>query len=198
MTIDLAKSTIEAALFSAGRTLSEAELQAIVPDGYAIEVVLAALAEDYAERSVAIVRVAGGWALRTRPESSDLATALVKAPPRLTRAGMETLAVIACFQPVTRSEIERVRGVQLSPGVMDQLLAASYVKPGPRRETAGRPLTWMVTEDFLEAYDLGSVEDLMAFRRMREQELLSLPKVKSVIVPGLPGEEDDDGVGDAG
>lgn len=193
MSVEAAKLIVEAALFSAGRTLSEQELQAVLPAGVVLANVLLELARDHADRGVSIVKVSGGWALRTRPESSDLATMLAEGPARLTRAALETMAVIACFQPVTRTEIERVRGVQLSPGVMDQLLAAGYVRPGPRRETVGRPLTWMATEEFLEVYDLNAVEDLATFRRMREQNLLTLPNLKSLIVPGLPGEEDDGG-----
>lgn len=192
MTLAPTKYVVEAALFSAGRSVSEHELRAVLPADVVLEHVLSALNDDYAERGITIVKVATGWALRTKPDSSDLATVIAKDPPRLTRAAMETLSVVACFQPVTRSEIERVRGVQLSPGVMDQLLAASFVRPGPRRETAGRPLTWMVTEQFLEVFDLHAVEDLVGFRRMREQNLLTLPNVKSLIVPGLPGEEDDE------
>lgn len=184
------KYVVEAALLGAGRSIGDEELQSFIPE-LDLHAVLAELADDYAERGVCLLRTAGGWALRTRPESSDLATLLSSQPTRLTRAAMETLAVIAAFQPVTRGEIERVRGVQLSPGVMDQLLEAGFIRPGQRRETPGRPLTWMTTTEFLEGFDLHTADDLIALRRMREQDLVKLPPLRSLLMPGAIPEADE-------
>lgn len=177
MTVPL-KNIVEAALLSVGRSLTEDELASFLPPGVDLLALLTELANDYSDRGVCIVKAAGGWALRTRSEASDLATRLAPDHQKLTRAATETLAVVAAFQPVTRSEIERVRGVQLSPGVIDQLLSAEYIKPGPRRDTPGRPLTWMTTDLFLEAFDLLNPDDIVALRRMKEANLNTLPSLR--------------------
>lgn len=171
------KYRIEAALFEAGRSMTEQELEEFIGDDESLTDILLELAVDYDPRGVQIVQAAGGWSLRTKSEASDLTPPFSVEPERLTRAAMETLAAIACFQPVTRSEVERIRGVQLSPGVMMQILEASLIKPGPRRETPGRPLTWAVTTEFLESYDLMSIEDLPSYRRAKEAGLLVLPQM---------------------
>lgn len=175
------KHVLEAALLMAGRSLSVEEMSELLPDVDDVLDVLRELDDDYADRGVAIVRTASGWTLRTREESSDLATALVDPPRRLSPAALQTMVVILCYQPVTRSEIERVRGVQISPGVMQQLLEAKYVRPGPRRETPGRPLTWMSTDAFLEAYDLMSASDLPSHRRLAENGVFDLPRLQAAM-----------------
>lgn len=172
------KMRIEAMLFAAGRSLREEELELGLDAGDDLLDVLRELDDDYAGRGVCVVRTANGWGIRTREDSSDIATQLAPAD-RITRAALETLAAIACYQPVTRSEIERVRGVQLSPGVMQQLLENGFIRPGPRRDTPGRPLTWTVTEQFLEAYDLMSVADLPAYDRLKAAGVFSLPAANS-------------------
>lgn len=188
------KYILEAALFAAGGTVSEADLKAVLPNGRDFKALLGELQEDYSDRGVQIVSTSGGWALRTNSDASDLASILAKEPPRLTRAGFETLAVISVYEPVTRSEIERVRGVTLSPGVIDQLLAASMIKLGPRRDTPGKPLTFVVTSYFFDAFDIRSRDDLLAIRKMDEDGLSTLPAIKSMFVPGPIEEEpaDDD------
>ena len=182
-------SQLEAILFAAGRSVPDDELLSLLPAGSDHIRLLADLNEQYQERGLQVVRAAGGWTLRTAPDASDLATAMIREPFRLTKAAFETLVVIAAFQTVTRTEIERVRGVQLSPGVMDQLLAADLIHPGPRRDTPGRPSTWSVTTKFYELFDITSMEDLVSFRKMRERGDLTLPAMKSTIVPGIPGED---------
>lgn len=182
-------SRLEAILFAAGRSIPDDELLSMLPTGANHLRLLAELNEQYQDRGLQVIRAAGGWTLRTNPDASDIATAMIKEPLRLTKAAFETLVVIASFQAITRSEIERVRGVQLSPGVMDQLLAADLIHPGPRRDTPGRPSTWSVTTQFFELFDIVSMEDLIAFRKMRERGDLTLPAMKSTIVPGIPGED---------
>jgi len=190
---------LEAALFVAGRSMTEEELAAVLPPGHDLKAELAALEAGLSDRGVGLVRTAVGWALRTRPEASDLATAVVGESRRLTRAAAETLAVCACFGAVTRSEIERVRGVQISPGVVDQLLQAGFIRPGQRRDTPGRPLTWKVTDTFLEHFDLMSVDDLVSLRRMREAGLDVLPPLRQnpllAAVDGAPEEEAEEAEG---
>ena len=175
------KHVLEAALLMAGRSLTVEEISDLLPEVDDVLDVLRQLDDDYAERGVAIVRTAAGWTLRTREQSSDLATALVEPPRRLSPAALQTMIVILCYQPVTRSEIERVRGVQISPGVMQQLLEAKYVRPGPRRETPGRPLTWMSTDAFLDAYDLMSADDLPSHRRLAESGVFDLPRLQAAM-----------------
>lgn len=175
------KHRVEAALFAARATLPEGELSSLLERGERLPDILMDLAADYAERGVCLQRTASGWALRTRPEASDLAASIAPKPPRLTRAAMETLAVIACHQPVTRPEIERVRDVSLHPGVFDALLEADLIKPGRRRDTPGRPLTWITTDTFLETFDLLSLDDLQSLTRMRADGLLTLPPPPSAL-----------------
>ena len=175
------KSTMEALLHSRRRPVNESELVRLFP-GIPVRAVLAAIDDDLAGRGVMLAKAAGGWCLRSRPEASDLARNFATEPPRLSRAATEVLAVIAAFQSierVTRSDIERVRGVQLSPGIFDSLLAAGYIKPGPRRETPGRPLTWVTTDRFLESFDVDDAAELPAVRKMKEAGILVLPSAKS-------------------
>lgn len=173
------KMRLEAMLFASGQSLDENRLSEALDNGQDLLKLLRELDDDYAHRGVRIVRTASGWAVRTREDSSDIATTMLPEQNRLTRAALEALAVIASYQPVTRSEIERVRGVQLSPGVMRQLLDAGYIHPGSRRDTPGRPLTWMTTNAFLEAYDLLKVSDLPSFGRLQEAGVFELPKLQA-------------------
>jgi len=173
-----AKYILEAALLSSGRSLSVEEIRQLLPADHDPIDVLRQLDDDYQEHGIMVCKTAGGWTLRTREEASDLASSLVEEPKKLSQAALQTMMVILCYQPVTRSEIERVRGVQISPGVMQQLLEAKFVRPGPRRDTPGRPLTWMSTDTFLEAYDLLSPEDLPSYRRLQEAGVFDLPSIQ--------------------
>jgi segregation and condensation protein B len=129
---------------------------------------------EYRDRALSIVETSPGtWAARTRPECSDLARAFLPRPHKMSRAGYETLAVIAYFQPVTRADIERVRGVSLSPGTLEVLIYAGFVKLGPRRAAPGNPMTFMTTEHFLLHFNLPSIEALPDYEEMKEQGLLS-------------------------
>lgn len=176
--IESPKSTLEAILFSAQSPLSLQELKALLPEGTDVHSLLVDLANDYDDRGVMVSVGRRGYALRSRPEASDLANMVVPPSPKLTRAALETLVAIATFDasgnPLTRSEIERVRGVSLSPGILDALLAAGYVKPGRRRDTPGRPLTWNVTDEFYEAYGLRSLGELPSYVSMLEGGLTKL------------------------
>ena len=172
------KSVVEAILFAASEPVPEDTLAAALPSGTDIQAVLAELGDDYEGRGVHIVRSRGGVAMRTRQEASDLAAAYLDPAPRLTRAAFETLASIAVYDamgtPLTRAEIERVRGVSLSPGITDNLLAMGYVRLGRRRETPGRPLTWVVTDAFYQAFGIPEMEAMQAFVSMREEGLAEL------------------------
>jgi segregation and condensation protein B len=150
----------EALLFASAEPLDATELAGRLPEGADVEAILADLRERYATRGVNLVRVAGKWTFRT---ASDLAFVLarnVTEPRRLSRAAMETLAIIAYHQPVTRAEIEDIRGVALSKGTIDTLMEVGWVKIRGRKRTPGRPVTYGTTEAFLVQFGLESVGHL--------------------------------------
>ncbi len=154
------KRLIEALLFASADPVEEAELLARLGGRGELGALLAELQADYADRGVRLERHGRGWAFRTAP---DLAPHLVRVEKRsrgLSRAALETLAVIAYQQPVTRAEIEAVRGVAVGAGTLDQLVEAGWVKPAGRRDTPGRPVTWVTTPAFLDQFDLAALDDL--------------------------------------
>lgn len=151
---------IEAMLYAAAEPLSEADLAERLPLGADVGGALATLMETYAGRGVELARVAGRWRFQTAADLSHLFEATRAAPKRLPRAALETLAVIAYHQPVTRAEIEEVRGVSLSRGSLDLLLEVGWVRPRGRRRTPGRPVTYGTTDAFLSHFGLSSLDAL--------------------------------------
>ncbi|MBV8777055.1 MAG: SMC-Scp complex subunit ScpB [Alphaproteobacteria bacterium] len=179
---------IEALLFAAPEPLSEAALALRLGDEADVPALLGRLTELYAERGINLVALAGGWTFRTAP---DLASALRSArevPRRLSRAAVETLAVIAYHQPVTRAEIEAIRGVALARGTLDRLLEAGWVQPRGRRDSPGRPLNWATTSQFLAHFGLGSLKELPGIDELRAAGLLELGP--AVFAEGLPADDD--------
>jgi segregation and condensation protein B len=150
----------EALVFAAEKPVTRARLQEALPEGEEASAVLAALAERYAGRGVQLVEVAGGVAFRTAPDLAPLLTKVVEMPRRLSRAAMEALAVIAWHQPVTRPEIEEIRGAALAQTTLEALLDAGLVAPRGRKEAPGRPTLWGTTPKFLEQFGLKSLNDL--------------------------------------
>ena len=174
---------VEALLFAASGPLSTADLAARLPEGADVAAAIAALAARYAGRGVELHEVAGGWRFATAP---DLAWLLVEERAetrRLSRAAYEVLAIIAYHQPVTRAEIEDVRGVQLSRGTLDALLEIGWVRMRGRRRTPGRPTTYGTTDGFLMHFGLGSLADLPGAGEMRAAGLLSLDLPPGFAVP---------------
>jgi segregation and condensation protein B len=176
---------LEAMLFAASEPLSEQDLSARLPQGVDVKASLARLQEDYAQRGVNLVRVAGKWAFRT---AGDLAWLLSKETietRKLSRAAIETLAIIAYHQPVTRTEIEDIRGVSTSKGSVDVLLETGWIKPRGRRKVPGRPLTYGTTEAFLSHFGLDAVGDLPGLDELKGSGLLDgrLPAGFSVPIP---------------
>jgi segregation and condensation protein B len=155
---------VEALIFCAPAPLTEAELAARLPPGTDVPGALAEIARFFAPRGVTLARVAGGYAFRTAPDlAPDLAPALrggVAEPRKLSRAALETLAIVAYHQPVTRAEIEEIRGVSTSKGSLDLLLETGWVRLRGRRRTPGRPVTYGTTPAFLEHFGLDAVSDL--------------------------------------
>ena len=163
---------VEAVLFAAAEPMSPDEIQAHVGEGVAVELALGALAADYAGRGVNLVERGGRWHFQT---AGDLAYVLRREreePRRLSRAAVETLAIIAYHEPVSRAEIEAIRGVQISKGTLDVLMEAGWVRPAGRREVPGRPLTYATTQSFLSHFGLESRRDLPGIEDLKAAGLL--------------------------
>ena len=178
-----AEREIEALLFAAAGPLSEADLAKRLPEGADVAAAIAALQERYAGRGVELACVGGRWRFQTAADLAWLMTDEREEPRRLSRAAQETLAIIAYHQPVTRAEIEAVRGVQASKGTLDVLLELGLVRMRGRRRTPGRPITYGTTDAFLEHYGLASVGDLPGAAEMRAAGLLSLDLPADFAVP---------------
>ena len=184
---------LEAVLFAAAAPLSVAELATRLPEGANVVAALTALQLRYAERGVNLVCVADRWRFQTAADLSYLMTEEREEPRRLSRAAQETLAIIAYHQPVTRAEIEQVRGVQASKGTLDTLLELGLVRLRGRRRSPGRPITFGTTDAFLSHYGLASLSDLPGAAEMRALGLLSLdlPADFNVPNPAMVSEEED-------
>lgn len=178
-----AEREVEALLFAAAGPLSEAELARRLPEGADIKAALAGLQARYAGRGVELACVAGRWRFQTAPDLAWLMTEERNEPRRLSRAAQETLAIVAYHQPVTRAEIESVRGVQTSRGALDTLLELGLVRMRGRRRTPGRPVTFGTTDRFLEHFGLASLADLPRLAEMRAAGLLSLDLPADFTVP---------------
>ena len=165
---------VEALLFAAPEPLSEAELALRLGEDADIPALLRELAEDYAARGVNLVGLAGGWTFRTAPDLAGALRSERQVERRLSRAAVETLAVIAYHQPVTRAEIEAIRGVTIARGTLDRLLESGWVAPRGRRETPGRPLNWVTTPHFLAHFGLGSLGELPGIDELKSAGLLDL------------------------
>ena len=170
----------EAVLFAAVEPLDEATVATHLPDGTDVGGVIAELAGHYVSRGVNLVRVAGRWQFRTAPDLADALRIEREAQRKLSRAAMETLAIVAYHQPATRAEIEEIRGVVVSRGTLDQLLEIGWVKPGRRRDAPGRPMTWLTSDAFLSHFGLDTLKDLPGVKELREAGLLDTRPAISV------------------
>jgi len=157
-----------------------------LPHGCEPRAALESLRRRYEGRGVNVVRVGEAWAIRTAPDLAFLMRQEVEETRKLSRAAIETLAIIAYHQPVTRAEIEEIRGVGVSRGTIDQLLEMDWIRFGRRRMTPGRPVTFIVTEAFLDHFGLETARDLPGLSELRAAGLLD-----SRPLPGT-GDEDED------
>jgi len=146
----------------------------------------------YAGRGVTLVRVAGKWAFRTASDLGFLLRSEETATRKLSRAAVETLSIIAYHQPATRAEIEEVRGVAVSRGTLDLLLDLEWIRLGRRRETPGRPVTFVTTDAFLDHFGLESVRDLPGVQELKAAGLLDAQPQGGIAVRPVPPEEDED------
>ncbi|WP_189045373.1 SMC-Scp complex subunit ScpB [Aliidongia dinghuensis] len=182
---------IEALLFASDRPLGDAELAARLPETLVLEELIETLRTHYRFRGINLVRAAGGWTFRTAPDLAGLLAHETVQARKLTRAQIETLAIIAYHQPVTRAEVEEIRGVTLAKGTLDLLMEAGWVMPKGRRETPGRPATWVTTEGFLLHFGLDSLRDLPNVDELRAAGLLDA-RPASTLGEAAPEESDDD------
>lgn len=190
--IHAVERALEALLFAAAGPLSAAELAARLPDEADVGAALMALKARYVGRGVELVCVAERWRFQTAEDLAHLMTEEREEPRRLSRAAQETLAIIAYHQPVTRAEIEAVRGVQASKGTLDVLLELGLVRMRGRRRSPGRPVTYGTTEAFLEHYGLASLADLPGMAEMKAAGLLSLDLPADFSVPDPTAARDDE------
>src|SRR5499426_983133 len=176
---------LEAMLFAASEPLSEKDLAARLPRGTDVADALKRLQQDYAPRGVNLVRIAGKWTFRTAGDLSWLLSKETVETRKLSRAAIETLAIIAYHQPVTRTEIEDIRGVSTSKGSIDVLLQTGWIRRRGRRKAPGRPLTYGTSADFLSHFGLDALGDLPGLDELKGSGLLDgrLPPGFAVPVP---------------
>ena len=186
---------VEAILFASAEPVTVRELEARMPHGCDPAEALVALVRRYQGRGVRVVRVGDGWAIRTAPDLGFLMQKQVVETRKLSRAAIETLAIVAYHQPVTRAEIEEIRGVAVSRGTVDQLLELDWIRFGRRKMTPGRPVTFVVTEGFLDHFGLESARDLPGLTELRAAGLLdNRPLPGAEALPGQGDEDDSDAV----
>lgn len=178
---------VEAILFACADPISAADIAARLPEGCDVPEALSRLRAHYDGRGVALVRAGDKYAFRTAPDLGWLLQTERVEARKLSRAALETLAIIAYHQPTTRAEIEEIRGVAVSRGTIDQLLDLGWVRLGRRRMTPGRPVTFVVTEEFLDHFGLESARDLPGLAELRAAGLLD-----NRAMPGAPGAPNDD------
>lgn len=184
---------IEAMLFASAAPLTLAEMTKRMPHGSDAAEALAQLRRRYDGRGVVLQKVGDAWAFRTAPDLGHLMHKDATEARKLSRAAIETLAIVAYHQPVTRAEIEEIRGVAVSRGTVDQLLEIDWIRLGRRRMTPGRPVTFVVTEQFLDHFGLESARDLPGLQELRAAGLLD-----NRPLPGglqVPSEEDEASIG---
>jgi segregation and condensation protein B len=176
---------IEALLFAAAEPLDEETLAARLPEGVELAAAMRLLQTEYSTRGVNLVRVGGKWSFRTAKDLAWLMSREAVEQKKLSRAATETLAIVAYHQPVTRAEIEDIRGVSTSKGTLDVLLETGWIRPRGRRKTPGRPITFGTTEAFLSHFGLESIGDLPGLEELRSAGLMEgqMPAGFNVPVP---------------
>jgi segregation and condensation protein B len=193
---------LEALLFAAPSPVDEDAIRQRLPESADIPALIDELIAFYAPRGVNIVHVGGGWTIRTAPDLAPRIKLTQKVGRKLSRAAIETLAIVAYHQPVTRAEIEEIRGVVISKGTLDTLMEAGWIVPKGRKQTPGRPVTWVTTEAFLLHFGLAALGDLPGIDELRAAGLIGPRPVSTLTetigvpaderLPDVPGENDDE------
>ncbi len=181
---------LEALLFAAVEPLDEASIAERLPNGADVPSLIAELQEHYEKRGVHLVKRAERWTFQTAPDLAFLLQKEVQEERRLSRAAQETLAIIAYHQPVTRAEIEEIRGVSVSKGTIDVLMDAGWARPRGRRQTPGRPITYGVTDEFLIDFGLESIKDLPGLEELKAAGLLDSDVPPAFLAAATEGEEE--------
>ncbi len=175
------KRLIEALLFASPEPVTLRTIQARLPESADVGGILMELQGEYAERGVNLVRLEDAWAFRTAPDVGPYLALAKKQEKKLSRAALETLSIIAYHQPVTRAEIENIRGVATNKGTLDVLLEAGWIKPGRRRETPGRPVTWITSTTFLDEFGISELKDLPGLQELKASGLLDIrPAIETI------------------
>ena len=188
---------LEALLFAAPQPLAEGDLAARLGEAADVGALLRELADAYAGHGVNLVRLAGGWIFRTAPDLAAHLSSEREVSRKLSRAAVETLAIIAYHQPVSRAEIEAIRGVALARGSLDRLMEAGWVRPAGRRDAPGRPLNWVTTPAFLAHFGLDSLAELPGLDELRAAGLLDIgPAVLGESAEGMADGAEPDVVDD--
>lgn len=186
---------MEALIFAADKPMKIADLMQWFPNMGEGDLLglLRSLKQDYDGRGMVLTETDGYWAFRTAPDLGAQLAIDVAVERKLSRAAMETLAIIAYHQPLTRAEIENIRGVATGKGTLDLLMESGWVKPGRRRESPGRPLTWVTTTGFLSHFGLESITDLPGLDDLKSAGLLDRrPAAQTVPMSGELFDIDDD------
>lgn len=182
---------IEALLFASAEPLTVNAIRERMPDGADVGGLLMELQKTYEGRGVSLLNMDGHWAFRTAADLSDALSMKKDVQRKLSRAAVETLAIVAYHQPVTRPEIENIRGVAISNGALDVLMECGWVKPGRRRDTPGRPLTWVTTPAFLDHFGLTALTDLPGMDELKASGLLDGRSAIAVTTGNLFGAEEE-------
>ena len=196
---------VEALLFASAEPLGAEQIRRLLPADTDLEPLMEELAGLYANRGVNLVRVGQRWAFRTAADVAPMMQIETTVSRKLSRAAIETLAIVAYHQPVTRAEIEEIRGVALSRGTLDTLLEASWIRPRGRRRTPGRPVTWGTTDGFLDHFGLENLDNLPGIAELKAAGLIdSRPAITALgargrlLNPGEVGVDTADLAGDDG
>jgi segregation and condensation protein B len=189
-----AERMVEALLFAAAEPLSLDDIVERLPEGADAAQALATLKARYGGRGIELIRVGEAWRFSTAPDLAFLMTREREEPRRLSRAAQETLAIIAYHQPVTRAEIDAIRGVQSSSGTLEGLMQAGMVRMRGRRRTPGRPVTWATTDQFLAHYGLESLGDLPGAAEMKAAGLIGPEIPADFAMPSADADRGEDPV----
>ena len=185
-------ATLEALVFASDKPVLDRELQHHLPDHIEVADVMAAVMQRYdATSGVELCRVGDGWAFRTRPAVAERLQQHKTVERPLSRAALEVLAIIAYHQPITRAEIEEIRGISLSKGTMDILLELTWIKPRGRRRTPGRPLTWGTSPAFLDHFGLSDITDLPGMDDLKAAGLLRKGQILGALMDHNAGDDED-------
>ena len=185
-------ATLEALVFASDKPVRDRELQHHLPNHIEVADVMAAVMQRYdATSGVELCRVGDGWAFRTRPAVAERLQQHKTVERPLSRAALEVLAIIAYHQPITRAEIEEIRGISLSKGTMDILLELTWIKPRGRRRTPGRPLTWGTSPAFLDHFGLSDITDLPGMDDLNAAGLLRKGQILGALMDHNAGDDED-------